>query len=225
MKCDFHVHTHYSYDSTSSVQAIVKIAVRKKINCLAITDHDEVRGVLEIEKYAAKESILIIPGIEVKTKMGDILGLNVKTKISDGLSVKDTIQKIKEQGGIAIIAHPFSSFTPFEGRIEEFLEEIDGIEVLNASIFQRDNKKALKVAKKERLSFTAGSDAHSPEFIGRAYMEIPGNNLSVEQVLRSMMDKNGQLCGKEISFFEKIIDHSQRTITKLKKLKNLKNIC
>ena len=138
MKCDFHIHTHYSYDSTSSVQDIVKVAVKKKINCLAITDHNEVKGALEIEKYATKESILIIPGIEVKTKMGDILGLNVKTKISDGLSVKDTVQKIKEQGGIAIIAHPFSSFTPFKGRIESFLEEINGIETLNASIFQRD---------------------------------------------------------------------------------------
>ncbi len=217
MKCDFHIHTHYSYDSTSSVQDIVKVAVSKKINCLAITDHNEVEGALEIEKYATKESILIIPGIEVKTKMGDILGLNVKTKISDGLSVKDTVKKIKEQGGIAIIAHPFSLFTPFEGSIGDFLEEIDGIEVLNASIFQRDNKKALEVAKKEGLSFTAGSDAHSPNFVGRAYMEIPGNNLSVEQVLRAVINKNGRPCGKEISFFEKIVDHSQRTITKLKK--------
>jgi len=219
MKCDFHIHTHYSYDSTSSVQDIVKVAVKKKINCLAITDHNEIRGALEIEKYAAKESILIIPGIEVKTKMGDMLGLNVKAKISDGLSVKETVQKIKEQGGIAIIAHPFSSFTPFKGRIESFLGEINGIEILNASIFQRDNKKALEIAKKEGLSFTAGSDAHSPNFVGGAYMEIPGKNLSVEQVLKAVINKNGQIYGKEINFFEKVIDHSQRTITKLKKLK------
>ena len=219
MKCDLHIHTHYSYDSISSVQDIVKVAVNKKINCLAITDHNEVEGALEIKKYATPKSILIIPGIEVKTKMGDILGLNVKAKISDGLSVKDTVKRIKEQGGTAIIAHPFSFFTPFKGRIENFLEEIDGIETLNAAIFKGDNKKALELAKKEGLSFTAGSDAHSPSFVGGAYMEIPGNNLSVEQVLRAVINKNGQVRGKEISFFEKIIDHSQRTMAKLKRLK------
>jgi len=228
MKCDLHVHTSYSFDSSALPKEMVKTAVKKGIDCLAITDHDEIKGATEASEYAKGKPILIIPGIEVKTKEGDILGLNVKEKIPSGLSAKETIRKIKEAGGMAIIPHPFGwccSFRDgledlsFKGKLGELIEEIDGVEILNASIFGPGNKKALDFAKKYNFPFTAGSDAHSPDFVGRAYLEIAGKNLSIEEILKEIKNKNCKIGSVKINFFEKLIDHIKRNIAKLKMFK------
>jgi predicted metal-dependent phosphoesterase TrpH len=218
MKCDFHVHTCYSYDSTSLPKEVVETALKKGIDCLAITDHEEVKGAEEVMEYAFGKSVLIIAGIEVKSRKGDILGLNVEEVIPAGLSVRETIKRIKEQGGMAIIAHPFSFLYSFKGNLEDFRNDIDGIEAFNAAIFTSENKKALEFAKKNNLAFTAGSDAHSPDDVGNAYLEIPGDSLSVEQVLRAVRDKKGKICGREMSLFEKITDHAKRGLSKFKLL-------
>ena len=81
MKCDLHVHTSYSYDSWIPPKEMVEAAIKKGVDCLAICDHGEVKGALEAIEYAKGKPILIIPGIEVKSKEGDILALNVKEKI------------------------------------------------------------------------------------------------------------------------------------------------
>jgi hypothetical protein len=215
MKCDLHIHTSYSYDSTALPKEMVESALRKGIDCIAITDHGKVKGALEAIKYAEEKPILIIPGIEVKTKEGDILGLNLKKIIPNGLSAEETIKKIKEAGGVAIIPHSFGWFCSFKGNLKNLIGKIDGIEVFNASIFGPGNKKALDFAQKYNLPFTCGSDAHFPAFVGKAYLEIPGNNLSIEDILEKIKNREGTIGGSAANFFEKIIAHSKRSIAKL----------
>ena len=216
MKCDLHVHTSYSYDSNSSPKEMVDAAIEKGIDCLAITDHGEIKGALEAVEYAKGKSILIIPGIEIKSKEGDILGLNIKKVIPNGLSAKETIKKIKEAGGMAIIPHPFGWFCSFKGNLEDLIREIDGVEVLNASIFGPGNKIAFSFTKKYNLPFIAGSDAHFPSFVGKAFLEIPGESLSIEEILEKIKNREGKIGGSEANFFEKIIDHSRRGIAKIR---------
>ncbi len=215
MKCDLHIHTSYSYDSNSPPKEVVKAAIAKGIDCLAVCDHGEIKGAAEVQQFASNLPILIIPGIEIKSKEGDILGLNIKKVIPNGLSAKETIQKIKEADGMAIIPHPFGWFCRFKGNLKEISKEIDGIEVLNASAFGPGNKKALAFAEKFNLPFTAGSDAHNLNLVGRAYLEVPGENLSIEEILKQIKNKNVKIGGSEANFFEKIIDHSKRGLAKI----------
>jgi len=214
MKCDLHIHTFYSFDSTTSPMEMVEAALKKGIDCLAITDHNEIKGVSQAIEASKGKSILIIPGIEVKTKEGDVLGLNVKEIIPKDLSAKETIRKIKEADGLAIIPHPFGWFCSFKGDLKELIEEIDGIEILNASVFGSGNKKALDFVQKYNLSFTCGSDAHFPNLVGKVYLEIPGENLSIEEILNQIRNKNVKIVGREASFLEKLIDHTKRNIIK-----------
>lgn len=217
MKCDLHIHTYYSYDSNALPKDIVDSAIEKGIDCLAITDHDEVEGANEVIEYAKGKPILIIPGIEVKSRDGDILGLNIRKPIPKNLSAEQTIEKIKEQGGLAIIAHPFGDWHAFKKDIKELVDKIDGIEIMNASVFI-GNKKARELVKKHDLAFTAGSDAHYPKFIGRVYLEIPGKNLSIEQVLEAIRNKNCKAGGEEFSLFEKITERITRGFIRLSKI-------
>lgn len=88
--------------------------------------------------------------------------------------------------------------------------------MLNASIFGSGNKKALDFAKKYDLPFTAGSDAHSPDFVGKAYLEIPGENLSLEEIILKIKNKSCKIGSEKVNFLEKLIDHTKRNIAKLK---------
>jgi len=220
MKADLHIHTYYSHDGSSSPKRIIEVALARRIKCLAITDHQEIKGATEVLKIAFDKNILVIPGIEIKSKEGDILGLNIKKIIPRGLSAIETIREIKKLGGFAILPHPFSWPNPFKFRktnLKELISLIDAVEVLNGSDFSWLNQKALKFSQKHSLPFTAGSDAHHHSFVGRVYLELKEIN-SVEEIFAEIKKKSVILGGKEISFLEIMKDKSLKTMKIIKNL-------
>ena len=113
MKCDLHVHTRFSFDSLSNPKDIIERAAQNGIDCLAITDHSGIQAVQEVMSYAKPKSILIITGNEVKSRDGDILALNIKEGIPNRLSAEETIKRIRAQGGLVSIPHPFATINSF----------------------------------------------------------------------------------------------------------------
>lgn len=211
MKADLHIHTSYSFDAICSPKEVVKTALLKGINCISITDHGEIKGAIEALRVGFDQDILVIPGIEIKSKLGDILGINVKKIIPNGLSPKETIKEIRKQGGMAVIPHPFGwPIRSFLGKEKDILLA-DAIEVFNATLFNFSNKKALKFSQKYNLPFTAGSDAHSPDFLGRVYIEIFKNNpLTPEEVLEEIRNKRVRI-GGEVYIFPGLIRERPKT--------------
>lgn len=204
MKADLHIHTTYS-DGVSTPEEIVDSAIEKGIKCICITDHDETKGALKAIKYAYDKDILVLPGIELLSSSGDILGINIKKVIPSYLSAKETIKEIKKQGGIAVIPHPFNKpINSFWGG-EEILNFIkpDAIEAFNASVFfSSSNRKAFNFSKKNNFSFTAGSDAHRKEFIGRGYIEISDKISNEKDLISAIMQREAKPKGKVLSYLE-----------------------
>ena len=80
-KFDLHVHTNYSKDGISSVEEILTKAKGLGLNGLAITDHDVIDGALKALKLADEFGLIVVPGIEVTTKEGEIIVLGIKSLI------------------------------------------------------------------------------------------------------------------------------------------------
>jgi len=220
MKADLHIHSNFS-DGISSPQEIVKAAIEKGIDCICITDHQEIKGAIEAMRFGFDKDILVIPGIEITTKSGDVLGINVKKIIPNGLSTKETIKEIKRQGGIAAIPHFFAwPLNNFRGKKEDFLA-VDAIEVFNAALFNFLNKKAFKLSGKYNLPFTAGSDAHRADFVGRGFIETSKDIFSEKDLIKEIMENKVEAKGKVLRPWEMVrnalkkrmfYDFSQKTI-------------
>lgn len=201
MKADLHIHSNFS-DGISSPQEIVKAAIEKGIDCICITDHQEIRGAIEAMRFGFDKDILVIPGIEITTKSGDVLGINVKKIIPNGLSMKETIKEIRRQGGIAAIPHFFAwPLNNFRGKKEDFLA-VDAIEIFSASLFNFLNEKAFNLSRKYNLPFTAGSDAHRADFVGKGFLETSKDIFSEKDLIKEIMENRVEAKGKVLRPWE-----------------------
>lgn len=174
VQCELHCHTSYSWDCELPVQSVIRRVVEKGIDVLAITDHNEIAGALEAQRLAPA-SLRIIVGEEISTQEGHIIGLFLQQKIEPHLSVKATIQAIKQQGGLVLVPHPFDRVRGGLGEknILMVLDDIDFIEVFNARVlFPEDNIRALEFAKQHGLASYVGSDSHTAGEYGNATCTI-----------------------------------------------------
>ena len=177
LKADFHIHTKYSTDCNTSLEQIISRCQQTGINCVAIADHGNIEGALKMQSIAP---FRVIVAEEILTSRGEIMGMFLKEGITSGLSVEETVSKIKAQDALVAIPHPFDMFrhSALDSEvIEELAEQIDVIEVFNArSLFNRSLVKAQLFAQKYGIPGSAGSDAHTIHEIGNTYVAMPEFN-------------------------------------------------
>ena len=174
MKIDLHTHTLCSKDCRNQYDRIIAAVQRSPVDGIAVTDHDQFKGALELQKRAP---FLVIPGEEIKTNAGEIIGLFLQEWIPPGLDPVETVDRIHQQGGVAYVPHPFDEVRG--SRIQrEALERvtpyIDMLEVFNArNVLPRFNARALEYAREHNMLAGAGSDTHTYPEYGRAFIELP----------------------------------------------------
>jgi len=200
LKIDLHVHTVFSGDSAITLREASKIAKVKGLHGMAITDHDSIEA---HSKFPKDSNLIMIPGIEVSSADGHILALGVTQPIKKGLKSPETLEEIHEQGGVAVIPHPNSFLR--RGIKSKVLRQIrpDAIETINSSaltlpIFGKINR----VAREMGLPETAGSDAHIPELIGRAYTVVEIENENLESILKAIKAGKTTPMGKRMTVMD-----------------------
>ncbi len=210
MKLDLHVHSRYSVkDCSSNLKDLVKIAKMKGLDGFALTDHDTVAGLREAKRFSSK-GFLIIPGVEVSTTGGHVLGLGVSDEIPKGLKPEEAVEKIHEQGGVAVAAHPFSL-----GRRASLVyrTKFDAIEILNARAGWLSNKLAENFAKNHGIVGVGGSDAHLLTDIGTAYTVLNCGS-KIEEVLESIRGGETSVGGRSLPLPLTLWRILQRTLHK-----------
>lgn len=173
-KADFHIHSQYSMDCKTSLDQIIRACQNKKINCIALSDHGSIEGALKIKNMAP---FFVIVAEEILTDKGEIMGIFLQEKVPSGLSMRESIRRIKEQGGLLCAQHPFDKIRSDalkKETMEEIADQIDVVEIFNSrTLLSRSSQLAREFARDHHLPCTAGSDAHSAGEIGNAFVEMP----------------------------------------------------
>lgn len=193
IKLDLHIHSLRSPDGCMSLEEIIARAKAAGLQGCAVCDHD-----LPPEDLPEFPDFLLIPGIEVSTPQGHLLGYFIRGPVLSG-DLFTAAEEIHRQGGLAVLAHPFARHNQPQ-RLEPYVSALDGIEVFNSRAPRKNpqaNVLARDFAQKHRLFPTAGSDAHVPQEIGNAFVELKVNNLSQESVKAALWAGNAQCGGLE----------------------------
>jgi len=173
IKVEMHCHTSFSHDGFITLKTLTKQCQKKKIDCVCITDHDTMCGAVE---FAGKLPVKVIAGQEVSTTQGDVIGLFLKEQIPPGLDIETAIEKIRNQGAIVYLPHPFDEFRKSAVKLrdaEKIKNKIDIIEISNSRTFNpKYNAMALKFAEQNDIIAAVGSDAHHPMELGCCYMKM-----------------------------------------------------
>ncbi|MEM3365463.1 MAG: PHP domain-containing protein [Candidatus Methanomethyliaceae archaeon] len=197
MYIDFHIHTKYSFDAFLEPKTLVKQALKRGLSAIAVTDHNTVRGSLvTISEAKMVRDLVIIPGVEVKTDVGDVIGLYVQdeVKAKDFITV---VEKIRRQGGLVVLPHPYRGH---KGITEKLAAYVDVIEVLNARDSRHNNLKALALAKNLGKPSICCSDAHFSFEIGRMKTKFHLGTSSLEELREFILKGDREFVGKESEF-------------------------
>lgn len=191
-KADLHIHSNHS-DGTGKIPEIMEyVATQTDLKVIAITDHNTIEGALFAKELEEMYGIEVVVGEEVSSTEGHILGLFLTEEIPQGLTPLETIRRITDQGGTAIIPHPFSSrgvFGPFgRGGFAAAITELafHAVEVYNSVPYLGwANRVAAKMFNRgQGIAAVGGSDAHMVHSIGRGYTVFRGT--TAEDLRRSI---------------------------------------
>jgi predicted metal-dependent phosphoesterase TrpH len=199
---DVHLHTNLG-DGWMSPARLVQTATRSRLSLIAVTDHDQVEGARRVEELLAEtdSAVRLITGVEVSTRHGHLIGLFVKKAPRPQRPVQESIDAIKEQGGLVIVPHPLGKLVPSlsRRRIDALLAggyEIDAIEIYNPSPANAAQRAAVRSANEEwGLAEIGASDAHFWQHIGAAYTRFPGS--TPDDLRRAILDRTVRAGGQE----------------------------
>jgi predicted metal-dependent phosphoesterase TrpH len=210
IKADLHIHTCYSIDCLTPLEKIVTRCLELGINCLAVADHNTIAGALKLSEIAPFKVII---AEEIATTAGEVMGLFLSEGIRQGLSAQEAISRIRDQGGLVAIPHPFGRSLPWHANTltsKEILSRVDIIEAFNSRTPSSGSiRRAAILAKEQGKVASAGSDAHTLGEIGRAYVEMPEFD-DPGDFLSSLAQ--GQIFGRKSSY----LPHLASTWAKIK---------
>ncbi len=175
INADLHMHSNFSKDCTHTVESIIRTAREIGLGAIALTDHNEIKGAFLARELAEGDPFVIVAE-EIKSKEGEVIGLFLQEHIPGKLSFDETLSRIKEQGALVYVPHPFDALrtTPTYRALVDNLHRIDVIEIYNAKVaLSSFNLSAERFAAKYNIVAGAGSDAHVLQALGTAMLRMP----------------------------------------------------
>ena len=172
LRIDMHMHTQASFDCLSDPRKVLAAASARGVRRIAITDHNRITTALEMAE-AFPDSV--IPGEEVRTKEGiDVIGLYIEEVIPKGTPASEVCRRVKDQGGLVYLPHPYARGKGGSGRYaEELAPLVDIIEVFNARLHPGHlNDQGEELADRWSKPRGAGSDAHMLGEVAGAWVEV-----------------------------------------------------
>jgi predicted metal-dependent phosphoesterase TrpH len=163
------VHSSASFDCSVEPERVAATCRRLGLAPVFLTDHDSIEGALRLR---ATERVVV--GQEIMTTAGELIGLFLNEQVPGGLSPTEAAARIKSQGGLVYLEHPYDPFRRHlsEDAIEELSDLIDIVEVFNGRSDDKANRLAEDLCGALGAAPGAGSDSHSTKELGTVYVEM-----------------------------------------------------
>lgn len=183
MKFDLHMHTRrYSPDSDIDPFQLLKQAKKNGLDGIVITEHDQLWPEDELEELrAAQPDLIILGGVEVSARDGDVLCYGVRDLkyLRRGIAWADLCREVHAQGGVCAAAHPFRWGQAFDTIWREQEPALDGIELMSNNMDRQLRRLAAEFhVKVPQLAGLGNSDAHQDGVVGCCYtlFSVPVRN-------------------------------------------------
>lgn len=225
-----HLHTLYS-DGTAEVQALLDhVEAHTDLDLVAIADHERIDGALRArEIHAAGDySYELVVGEEITTRRGHVLALFLSERIPALRPVEETLERIHDQGGLAIAAHPLAPLTPSLGRRTllklhhdpDPRHHLDAIELVNPSAAGRARRLTRLHLNDRMLHLPAvgNSDAHVLEHVGTAWTWFPG--WSAEHYRAALAAHATEADGEHWSHWHNVTVYGRQLVAKARHLRH-----
>ncbi len=196
---DPHCHTTAS-DGMVEPAELVRAALERDLRLIAVCDHDTMASAAEVRARGEAAGLAVVCGEEITTRwpaQTHVVGWFLERPVRSGMTLEDTVDAIHDQGGLAIIPHPFmptyfASCQP--GMLARLIERhpVDGVEVEHPSPTSARRRRLLAQfydANRERLGAAVGaSDSHFGRHdLGQALTEFEGD--TVEDFRRAVLER------------------------------------
>lgn len=205
MLIDMHNHTKISSPcSLLSPQKLIETAQKKGLDGICVTEHLFIEGAKIAQEIGRKMNFPVFRGVEARSELGDMLIFGYYKDVPEGISLDDLCWYVHEVGGVIFVAHPYHTKggCNLYGSMQKcgldlntdwdkvrVLQELDGVEVINGQVSDKENEKAKKLAAQLSVCGIAGSDSHSLEMIARAATMFKKPIRSDEELVEAL--KNG----------------------------------
>jgi len=188
---DLHLHTRFSFDASITPKYVAdSLNTHPIIKGVAITDHNTVEGFFHVRRFAAAyKDVVIIPGVEVTTMLGDVIVLGVEEKPAYWSSLESVVDFTRDRNGVVVVPHPYRG-GGIGDAAKKIPAELGAVEVLNPDSTEQENKMAEMLAKTRNMAGVGGSDAHHVPQMWKAYTQIDAES-NVESILKAI--KNGNV--------------------------------
>lgn len=204
LKLDLHVHTRASVDSVNTIGDINRRCTGLSMDGYAICDHDSTGSLAEAS--ASSGGLVVVPGLEVTARGAHVICLDPSDSIPSRLSIAETVERIHEQGGTAVLAHPFGIPRSYVRYAKVAGVGFDAVETANSEQAPFETVMGWNRILAGRLGLpeTGGSDSHIPETFGRSYTVVESASREPEDVIKAIREGRTRAFGSGTSLGERL---------------------
>lgn len=197
-QADMHIHSIASDGTASAAEILEHTESRTDLDVIAIADHERIEAAVECQRLARERGsrVEVVVAEEVTTRSGHLLGVFLQARLRRNQRLESTVAEIHEQGGLAIVPHPFSAFT--KGMRKHAIVRVhlspdplvywDALEGYNPSTAGRYGRTAtLGLAGELGLPLVGNSDGHTLDTIGDGRTYFPGS--TAEDYRRAILER------------------------------------
>jgi predicted metal-dependent phosphoesterase TrpH len=171
-RIDLHTHSVASPDGSLGLSDYRALLGNHTLDYIAITDHNRIDFAQQAQAELGRA---VIVGEEVTTRGGEIIGLFLKEVVPAGLELQEAAARIKAQGGLVYVPHPFETMrsgVAADG-LEKVAHLVDIVEIRNGrAVFQNRSQQAEGWARSHAKPGAASSDAHGRTGWGNTYSVV-----------------------------------------------------